>query len=130
MRQLLDYYYVLENDVGDSIDYNILFSYLGIRHIAGAIMWILIECFGMTPGKALVPVDESRGRFVLNEILQGGNFGKYDMRYKFGESGLGRNLQRLYRDCRLLRYFPSEAISEPIFRLWHFIWRQRHKGHK
>lgn len=130
LRQLLDYYYVLENDVEDSTDYNILFSYLGIRHIAGAIMWILIECFGMTPGKALVPVDESRGLFVLNEILQGGNFGKYDMRYKFGEGALGRNLQRLYRDCRLLRYFPSEAISEPIFRLWHFIWRQRHKGHK
>lgn len=130
LRQLLDYYYVLENDVEDSTDYNVLFSYLGIRHIAGAIMWILTACFGMKPDKVLVPVDERRGRFVLNEILQGGNFGKYDTRYKFGKGRLGRNMQRLYRDWRLLQYFPSEAISEPIFRLWHFFWRLRHKGSK
>jgi hypothetical protein len=93
-------------------------------------MWILTEYFGMNQEKVLVPVDESRGRFVLNEILQGGNFGKYDTRYKFGNGALGRNLQRLYRDLRLLRYFPSEAISEPIFRIWHFLWRQKHKTKK
>lgn len=130
LRQLLDYYYVLENDVEFSNDYNVLFSHLGIRNIAGAIMWILTEYFGMKQDKVLVPVDESRGRFVLNEILQGGNFGKYDTRYKFGKGRLGRNMQRLYRDWRLLQYFPSEAISEPIFRLWHFFWRLRHKGSK
>lgn len=130
LRQLLDYYYVLETDVEDCTDYKMLFSYLGIRHIAGAIMWILIECFGLRPEKALVPVDERRGRFVLNEILHGGNFGKYDTRYNFGNDEFGRNLQRLYRDWRLLRYFPSEAISEPIFRLWHFFWRQKFKPHK
>ena len=130
LRQLLDYYYVMENDVEHSSDYKALFSYLGIRNIAGAIMWILTECFGMNQEKVLVPVDERRGRFVLNEILQGGNFGKYDTRYKFGKGRLGRNMQRLYRDWRLLQYFPSEAISEPIFRLWHFFWRLRHKGSK
>jgi len=130
LRQLLDYYYVMENDVEHSSDYKALFSYLGIRNIAGAIMWILTEYFGMNQEKVLVPVDESRGRFVLNEILQGGNFGKYDTRYKFGNGALGRNLQRLYRDLRLLRYFPSEAISEPIFRIWHFLWRQKHKTKK
>ena len=130
LRQLLDYYYVLENDVEHSNDYKALFSYLGIRNIAGAIMWILTEYFGMKQDKVLVPVDESRGRFVLNEILQGGNFGKYDTRYNFGKGVLGRNMQRLYRDCRLLRYFPSEAISEPIFRFWHFLWRQKHKTGK
>lgn len=130
LRQLLDYYYVMEYDVEHSIDYKALFSYLGIRNIAGAIMWILTEYFGLNQEKVLVPVDERRGRFVLNEILQGGNFGKYDIRYKFGNGALGRNLQRLYRDWRLLRYFPSEAISEPIFRIWHFFWRQKHKTAK
>ncbi|WP_018464130.1 nucleotidyltransferase family protein [Segatella paludivivens] len=130
LRQLLDYYYVLQNDVEFSNDYNVLFSHLGIRHIAGAIMWILTEYFGMKPDKVLVPVDESRGRFVLNEILQGGNFGKYDTRYDFGNDLLGRNLQRLSRDWRLLRYFPSEAISEPIFRIRHFFWRLKHQTTK
>ena len=130
LRQLLDYYYVLQNDVEFSNDYNVLFSHLGIRNIAGAIMWILTEYFGMKQDKVLVPVDESRGRFVLNEILQGGNFGKYDTRYMFGNGKFGRNLQRLYRDWRLLRYFPSQAISEPIFRFWHFLWRQKHKTGK
>ena len=130
LRQLLDYYYVLENDVEFSNDYKALFSHLGLCHIAGAIMWILTEYFGMKQEKVLVPVDEKRGRFVLNEILQGGNFGKYDTRYNFGNDKVGRNLQRLYRDWRLLRYFPSEAISEPIFRIWHFFWRLKHKKAK
>ncbi|BCS85748.1 hypothetical protein prwr041_16410 [Prevotella herbatica] len=130
LRQLLDYYYVLENDVEFSNDYKALFSHLGICHIAGAIMWILTEYFGMKQEKVLVPVDEKRGRFVLNEVLQGGNFGRYDTRYNFGNDVWGRNLQRLYRDWRLLRYFPSEAISEPIFRIWHFCWRLKHKKTK
>ena len=75
---------------------------------------------------AIVPTDENRGKFILNEILQGGNFGKYDERNaRFGHSKIGKNLQRLNRDLRLVRYFPSEALSEPIFRLWHAHWRYK-----
>lgn len=75
--------------------------------------------------RLIVPPDVMRGRLVLKEALEAGNFGQYDKRNWFGHSALGHNQQRLYRDMRLVRYFPEEALSEPFFRIWHFFWRKR-----
>lgn len=130
LRQVLDYYYVLISyaELGDkeNIDWKETLTYLGLKDITAAIEWILINKFGMNAEWAVVYPDEMRGRFVLNEILQGGNFGKYDERNtRFGHSKIGKNVQRLNRDFRLVRYFPSEALSEPIFRLWHAHWRYK-----
>lgn len=55
---------------------------------------------------------------LLYDILSGGNLGHYDKLHV-----LGHNLLRLYRDARLLRYYPAEALSEPMFRTWHYLWR-------
>lgn len=111
LRQIIDYYYVLKAYASlphkSSMDWNKQLSYLGLRNMAGAIMWILTNEFGMPQHWAIVSSDKSKGTFVLNEILQGGNFGKSDKRYHFGTSAFGKNLQRLQRDCRLLSYFPQ-----------------------
>ena len=98
---------------------------LGLWKFAGGIMYIMQEVFGMPASRLIVPPNEKYGKFVLNEVLEAGNFGKYDERYWFGRLKLGHNLQRVYRDIRLVRYFPTEAMSEPIFRTWHFFWRLR-----
>ena len=100
---------------------------LGLWKFAGGIMYIMQEVFGMPASRLIVPPNEKYGRFVLNEVLEAGNFGKHDERNRFGGSKLGHNLQRVYRDMRLVRYFPAEAMSEPIFRIWHFFWRLKHK---
>ena len=100
---------------------------LGLWNFAGAIMYIMQEVFGMHASRLIVPPNEKYGKFVLNEVLEAGNFGKHDERNRFGRSKLGHNLQRVYRDMRLVTYFPAEALSEPIFRVWHFFWRLRHK---
>ena len=98
---------------------------LGLWKFAGAIMYIMQEVFGMPASRLIVPPNEKYGKFVLNEVLEAGNFGKHDARNRFGRSKLGHNLQRVYRDMRLVRYFPAEALSEPFFRVWHFFWRLR-----
>ena len=98
---------------------------LGLWKFAGAVMYIMKEVFGLEDNRLIVPPDVKRGRLVLKEALEAGNFGQYDKRNWFGHSALGHNLQRLYRDMRLLRYFPEEALSEPFFRIWHFFWRKR-----
>ena len=100
---------------------------LGLWKFAGGIMYIMQEVFGMPASRLIVPPNEKYGKFVLNEVLEAGNFGKHDERNRFGRSKLGHNLQRVYRDMRLVRYFPAEAMSEPIFRIWHFFWRLKHK---
>ena len=100
---------------------------LGLWKFAGGIMYIMQEVFGMPASRLIVPPNEKYGRFVLNEVLEAGNFGRHDARNRFGRSQLGHNLQRVYRDIRLMRYFPGEALCEPLFRIWHFFWRVKNK---
>ena len=128
LRQLLDYYFVLSML---SVNCEMLTSLqkvlkeLGLWKFAGGIMYIMLEVFGMPASRLIVPSNEKYGRFVLNEVLEAGNFGRHDERNRFGKSKLGHNLQRVNRDIRLMRYFPAEALSEPFFRVWHFFWRLR-----
>ena len=129
LRQLVDYYYLISML---SVNCEMLTSLqkelkeLGLWKFAGAIMYIMQEVFGMPASRLIVPPNEKYGRFVLNEVLEAGNFGRHDVRNRFGRSQLGHNLQRVYRDIRLVTYFPAEALCEPIFRVWHFFWRKWH----
>ena len=100
---------------------------LGLWKFAGAIMYIMQEVFGMPASRLIVPPNEKYGKFVLNEVLEAGNFGRHDARNRFGRSQLGHNLQRVCRDMRLVRYFPAESLCEPLFRIWHFFWRLKHR---
>ena len=129
LRQLLDYYYVLISDdlllIRDRVQKKL--KELGLWKFAGGIMYIMQEVFGMPASQLIIPPNEKYGKFVLNEVLEAGNFGKHDERYWFGKSKLGHNLQRVYRDIRLVTYFPAEALCEPIFRTWHFFWRMKNK---
>lgn len=144
MRQIVDYYYLVASPLtsppnGRGIIEVEHYSggkpmadtlrWLGLEKIGGAVMWILVNVLGMDERLAIIEPDERRGRFVLNEILEGGNFGKFDQRAMSGTyaSPLKANIQRLVRDARLLRYFHSEALWEPWFRTWHFFWRWRHR---
>ena len=129
LRQLLDYNYVLISDdlslIRDRVQKEL--KELGLWKFAGGIMYIMQEVFGMPASRLIVPPNEKYGKFVLNEVLEAGNFGKHDARNRFGRSKFGHNLQRVYRDIRLVRYFPAEALCEPLFRTWHFFWRLKYK---
>ena len=100
---------------------------LRLWKFAGGIMYIMQEVFGMPASRLIVPPNEKYGKFVLNEVLEAGNFGKHDARNRFGRLKLGHNLQRVYRDIRLVKFFPAEALCEPLFRTWHFFWRLKYK---
>ena len=100
---------------------------LGLWKFAEGIMYIMQEVFGMPAYRLIVPPNEKYGKFVLNEVLEAGNFGRHDARNRFGRSQLGHNLQRVYRDMRLVKFFPAEALCEPLFRIWHFFWRMKNK---
>lgn len=82
----------------------------------------LHKVMGLTEDKMIASMDVKRGKMLLDEILSGGNFGHYDKHHV-----LGHNLLCLYRDVRLLRYYPAEALSEPIFRVRLFLWRMNNK---
>ena len=144
LRQMIDYYYLLKSNTRsssarllpkgrknrtDGTNMAELLKQLGLMEIAGAVMWVLKEVLGLEEKFLIAPVDERRGRFLLDEIMEGGNFGmglKADAGWLSEDTAIGRNILRLKRDARLLRYFPSECLWEPIFRIWHFFWRMMH----
>lgn len=99
-------------------------KHLGLWKFAEAMMYVLHKVMGLSEEWMIAPMDMKRGRMLLDDILNGGNFGQYDRLPCFGKGALGHNLQRLYRDARLLRFYPSEALSEPVFRVWHWWWRK------
>lgn len=94
-------------------------KHLGLWKFAGAMMYVLHKVMGLTEDKMIAPMEAKRGQMLLDDILNGGYFGHYDKHHV-----LGHNLPRLYRDARLLRYYPAEALIEPIFRVWHWWWRK------
>lgn len=128
LRQVIDYYFVLANfsptaDEQANLQHDLL--HLGLWKFAGAMMYVLREVMAMPDDRMIAPVDARRGRLLLDDIVCGGNFGHYETRYHFGKGVVGHNLQRLFRDVRLLAYYPAEAISEPLFRIGHFLWRMK-----
>ena len=129
LRQIIDYYYLLKttnftnftNFEGHS-----LLRRLGLWEIAGAMMWVLNEVLGLEEKYLIAPKDERRGRLLLAEIMKGGNFGFYDVENQRADSQLKKNWLRIRRDLRMMRYFPSECLWEPVFRVYHFFWRMAH----
>ena len=127
LRQFLDYYFVIINAKGGvGKDIQLTLRRFGLWKFAGAVMYVLHEVFALTEDKMIAPMDEQRGRLLLEEVLRGGNFGQHNESHHHLQGAVGHNILRLQRDFRLLRYYPEEALAEPFFRLWHFVWRWRH----
>ena len=104
-------------------------KYLGLWKFAGAVMYVLHEALGLSEEKMIAPMDEKRGRLLLAEILEGGNFGRHFTKYgHFTKQGMAKKyFLKIWRNMHFVRYYPAEALSEPIFRTWHFFWRMKNK---
>jgi len=145
LRQLLDYYYVLtssnvKHDIlsgkpnNESLNPPSIFDiqdtlhHLGLWKFARAVMYVLHEVFGLPVEKMVAPVDEKEGKFLLSEIMRGGNFGQYDTRFgsKEDESKLHRYLRMNLRSLGFVKHYPTEALSEPLFRTWFAVSKKIH----
>ena len=104
-------------------------KYLGLWKFAGAVMYVLHEVLGLAEEKMIAPMDEKRGTLLLAEILNGGNFGKHFTKYAgFTHQSMGKKyFLKIWRNMHFVRYYPAEALCEPIFRTWHFFWRLKHR---
>ena len=70
--------------------------------------------------------NEKEGKRLLEEIMKGGNFGQYDTRDAALKKGgmMKHGVWKLKRVMRLVRSYPEEALWEPVFRVYHLIWRK------
>ena len=85
---------------------------------------------GLDEEQMIVDPDERYGRLLMREILLAGNFGKQDTRFAKirGACSMSHinNLLKRYRI--LLGHYPSETIFSPFFKIWHTLWRKKHKS--
>ena len=104
-------------------------KHLGLWKFAGAVMYVLHETLGLPEEKMIAPMDEKRGKLLLAEILNGGNFGRHFTKYgHFTQQGMAKKyFLKIWRNMHFVRYYPAEALSEPIYRTWHFFWRLKHR---
>ena len=72
--------------------------------------------------------NEKEGKRLLEEIMKGGNFGQYDTRDAALKKGgmMMHGVWKLKRVMRLGSSYPEEALWEPVFRVYHLIWRTIH----
>lgn len=131
MRQIIDYYYVVNNDellvIRDTLQKEL--KHLGLWKFARAVMYVQHEALGLSEEKMIAPMDEKRGKLLLAEILNGGNFGRHFTKYgHFTQQGMAKKyFLKIWRNMHFVRYYPAESLSEPIFRTWHFFWRFKHR---
>ena len=127
LRQLLDYYYVLISDdlslIRDRVQKEL--KHLGLWKFAQAVMFVMKEVFGLSEDRMIAPIDEKEGRFLLDEIMRGGNFGQFDDRMgdKVDESKIHRYFRMNLRNLRFVKHYPTEAVCEPVFRTWFAGWK-------
>lgn len=129
LRQVVDYYFVLKNcyaEKSDKADLLRTLQKLGMERFARGMMWVLKEVCDMDEQYMLAEPDEKTGRRILEEMMLTGNFGHSDTRYerKTNESALERNLRKSRRWRMLVKDYPSEVLSIPAWKLWHWGWRK------
>ena len=101
-------------------------KHLGLWKFAQAVMYVLHEVFGLSEDRMIAPMDEREGRFLLDEIMRGGNFGQFDDRMgdKVDESKIHRYFRMNLRNLRFVKHYPTEALCEPVFRTWFAGWKK------
>ena len=127
LRQLMDYYFFLMARKNLNLDLNIdeLFRKFGMERFVGAVMWIMQEVFGLERERMLCEPDEKEGRYILAEVMEGGNFGHHDERIMNVGKGKWQSVfATLQHAMHVLRRYPSEVLWMPVWMVYHFIWKR------
>ena len=118
LRQIMDYYYVLKSKVDNETIQRVqkTVSVLGLDKFASALMWVIREVFCLDDEYLLWAPNKTDGEFLLNEILQMGNFGQGDQRFRLNkdDSHMKRYWQMSSSKWRFINHFPSEVFWQPI----------------
>lgn len=122
LRQCMDLYFALMNYEGGLQEIKNPLKTFGLRKFTAGIMYILQVVMDIPDNKLIFTPDKNEGVILLDEIMRGGNFGKYDDRFS------NRSTSRwsifttmLQRNLHLLKNYPSESIWIPYYYAWHFF---------
>ena len=130
LRHIMDYYFVLRtvqdssSKFQDDTETVMWIKKLGMGRFAAGLMWVLREYFGLGEQYLLMAPDEKEGRFIIQEVMLTGNMGHSDTRnWGSMKSPLSRFFLNLRRDFYLVKHYPHEALWQPLFSIWLYLWR-------
>lgn len=127
MRQMVDYYYVLQALAPqDRKPVMRTLKRLGMKRFTASVMTSMWYNFGLEEEYLLCPVDIKRGKKLVNDIIDMGNFGVTDKRnYTYeGESKWARFMRKNRRVFSNIQYYPREVIWSPFARVSQYVWRK------
>lgn len=147
LRQLLDYYMVLKSFCDDEAAHRLngdlssrtavmgAIRKVGMKGICSAVMYVMQQVFGMDDCLLLCKPNDKLGKELLQDIIDGGNFGREHERVKGiydGKNNAVRFFRSLKSSMRLFRSYPREIIWVPYSNLITSINKNywRHKGCK
>lgn len=135
LRQVMDYYFVLnaianENarELSANLSVNTCFEaikHIGMGRFASAMMYVLQVTTGLEREKMICEPSEEDGKFLLGEIMRGGNFGHHDDRKTRNTKNYFSSFYgSIFRNMRYLRFNPFDWFWSPLWRLYYFGWRK------
>ncbi len=117
MRHIVDLYYVLKAiNQEDHRSLSAVIDHLGLTKFACGLMWVLQKTLGLDKLYMIVEPVEQVGIVVLNEISDGGNFGRYKSKAQSlkGRSFTGKGVVFAKRQYRMTSIYPAEAVWQVI----------------
>ncbi len=130
LRQLLDYYWLINSGEIDFQKVQIMLDKLNLNNMIHGVMWIMKDVFGMPEDRLPYPSNEKTGRLMLKEVERGANLGHDDRdiaKWRY-DNKLFIFIWRTYRNIKFMRICPSEVLWSPLFRTWQFFWIHRMEG--
>lgn len=128
LRQLMDYFFVLRSVKKHDNKAKSLqaIEAFGMARFAKGVMWIMQNVFGLEEQFQLCASSEKEGRYILAQIMVGGNFGHHDERLKSSkqQGKLGAVKKIMKHNLHLLAHYPSEVIWAPVWIVYHWCWKR------
>ena len=120
LRHIVDYFFVLKSlQLTAFEDVMRVLRSIGLGKFAGAVMWVMKEVCGMPESELLCVPNEKEGKFLLSEIMAGGNFGQTRTDGKVRNS--------FSRWMMMVKHYPSEVLWMVPWKVWHLFWRMSHR---
>ena len=132
LRQVVDYFYVLKSlsrDLAERSRIAGTIKELGMLRFARAMMWVEREVLGLPPSDCVVEPDGRLGKKILDDMMEGGNFGLHTRRYKGKRGFFSRGTVSAGRIMSLFSVCPRES-SAILLRKMGTIVRRAFRGRK
>ena len=125
LRHMVDYYYVLRTlgslSEAEKQQISEEWNRLGMLRLATGVMWVEKEILGLPDELLIVKPNAKRGKVLLEEMLEGGNFGHYSSIQELKGSYFTFRFSKAVKLMKISQLFPGEASYRMLHKAKFFV---------